>query len=393
MCGRLSLGVRKIATVETVAVALLVVGCGHDWNGLDDRATEFPSDASTDTSLEATTDAADGVTSDVIDEPTPNPDGGDTGTPEAGLEICDDGVDNDLDGKVDCADSECLQQGFACVPDVPAGWTGYFHMTLFDYDASLPDISCHDGSSASRYFSGPADAALCSACTCGPLTGAACEEASIFCTDLNSSCSGSLTSQGSWSSGSCRDISSDQMMSCELVQKDVLSNEGSCDPSPVDFSNKDAWASTAGVCAVSNSGAGCGTGEVCVALAPMAPSVEPTVCLAKVGDNACAPAWSDRHVLHESADDSRNCSPCSCAADPTTVSCSAPSYKIFDNSFCTGISNQVVGCTDVSALTSDGSSSLKRLSPSALLQGSCAASGGSPTGSVTPSGATTLCCL
>src|SRR5262249_44339774 len=37
-------------------------------------------------------------------------------------ENCTNGVDDDCDGLVDCADPACGQQGYACVPPVPAGW-------------------------------------------------------------------------------------------------------------------------------------------------------------------------------------------------------------------------------------------------------------------------------
>src|SRR5688572_7668808 len=54
------------------------------------------------------------------------------GTPTTGVqggeaadgEACDNGVDDDLDGAIDCADTECSVAGFACVPAAPAGYQG-----------------------------------------------------------------------------------------------------------------------------------------------------------------------------------------------------------------------------------------------------------------------------
>src|SRR5688572_8433342 len=39
-----------------------------------------------------------------------------------GIEVCDDGIDNDCDGDIDCADDTC-SAGYACIDPAPAGWT------------------------------------------------------------------------------------------------------------------------------------------------------------------------------------------------------------------------------------------------------------------------------
>jgi len=41
----------------------------------------------------------------------------------AATEICTDGIDNDCNGQIDCADPACGALGFACVPAIPSGWT------------------------------------------------------------------------------------------------------------------------------------------------------------------------------------------------------------------------------------------------------------------------------
>ncbi|MBK7586063.1 MAG: hypothetical protein IPI67_38495 [Myxococcales bacterium] len=50
--------------------------------------------------------------------------GGSTGGTGGGNvgEICGNGIDDDGDQKIDCADTECATS--KCVPNVPIGWTG-----------------------------------------------------------------------------------------------------------------------------------------------------------------------------------------------------------------------------------------------------------------------------
>src|SRR6185436_995373 len=47
--------------------------------------------------------------------------GPDAGPPPA--EDCENGVDDDGDGLVDCADPDCAKLGYQCVAAVPSGWT------------------------------------------------------------------------------------------------------------------------------------------------------------------------------------------------------------------------------------------------------------------------------
>src|SRR5690349_18294984 len=39
-----------------------------------------------------------------------------------GVEDCDDGLDNDCNGKTDCADTACTAL-YQCIPTPPVGWT------------------------------------------------------------------------------------------------------------------------------------------------------------------------------------------------------------------------------------------------------------------------------
>src|SRR5690606_13162223 len=52
-------------------------------------------------------------------------------------ENCMNGVDDDSDGNIDCADPKCTDH--ACVPEVPADWTGYY--ALYD-GAPAGDPGC-----------------------------------------------------------------------------------------------------------------------------------------------------------------------------------------------------------------------------------------------------------
>jgi hypothetical protein len=86
-------------------------------------------------------------------------------------ENCFDGIDNNGNGLIDCADPSCA--GIAmCAAAVPAGWMG--HAALYD-GATMPTFGCAAPYSERHvFFAGVADTRNCSACDCGPPSGGMC---------------------------------------------------------------------------------------------------------------------------------------------------------------------------------------------------------------------------
>ncbi|HSN97851.1 MAG TPA: hypothetical protein VLS89_06115, partial [Candidatus Nanopelagicales bacterium] len=125
-------------------------------------------------------------------------------------ENCTNGVDDDGDGAADCADVKCTE--YACVSEVPAGWTGYF--ALYDGDpAGDPGCPGSFPSSTTPPYVGTngisAPAATC-ACSCGnpswtagcaPLDSIVIATGDAACGD-NTYCSGQAQIPAGWN-GTC----------------------------------------------------------------------------------------------------------------------------------------------------------------------------------------------
>jgi hypothetical protein len=88
---------------------------------------------------------------------------------------CFDGLDNNGDLRVDCADPTCAAVT-VCVAPIPTDWNGYaaiFDDATISTDCPAPYATrMHEGFSA---YDAPA--ITCSACTCGAPSGGACEPA------------------------------------------------------------------------------------------------------------------------------------------------------------------------------------------------------------------------
>ena len=110
----------------------------------------------------------------------------------------------------------------------------------------------------------------------------------------------------------------------------------------------------------------------------------------------CPAGWTKTIVIYEHVTDTRACTACSCGDGAT---CGDSHYTFYDTATCTSAAangaidvgaNGSTACTDVTADIDQQSWSAKATLP--LVHGNCPASGGQPTGTVTPSGPSTYCC-
>jgi hypothetical protein len=132
----------------------------------------------------------------------------------------------------------------------------------------------------------------------------------------------------------------------------------------------------------------CKSGSVC-APAPAAP-YGAQLCIVQAGDVGCPSGpYTNRNTLYAGVDDTRGCSSCTCGT-PTGGSCVASfsAYPSSDGS-CSGqpdIYDAPVKCAGVN----DPADLRLTITTSSA---SCTPSPVSPTGSVSPMGPTTVCCL
>lgn len=110
------------------------------------------------------------------------------------------------------------------------------------------------------------------------------------------------------------------------------------------------------------------------------------------GDAVCpAAGYTVKHVLYSGVDDTRDCSACSCgkvsgASCSTTLTTYAPG-----SSNCNGVASTLMApimCSN--GIAAQQTEMMLQMSPTG---GSCTPAGGQPTGSATPAGPKTFCCL
>ena len=295
---------------------------------------------------------------------------GSTGS-AAGFEDCTNGIDDNGDGLIDCADPYCATVGYACVGAAPAGWIGplAFHEGP---DGALPACALPYPQAAFQGGSAPQGApATCEPCTCAP-PAAACSGVNLklFGSWSCSSTMGNVT----LSPGACSPLG---QSAASVKAGPSVPTAGACSPGggaakapPL------TWSSVALACGGAALGGGCANRDVC---APSAPApFSATRCIAQAGDRSCPAAYPLKHALVEAAEQ-RGCSACAC----DVVACAA-NTQLFDDTACQSL---------VGAPISTGTCAQATSAAAALVTvaASCPASGGAPAGAIQAS-PWTLCC-
>ncbi len=293
-------------------------GVGPSDGGADGDATVSPGDASGDASADASGDVR-----------------AETAPPEAGpdgcgsVEICTDGIDNDCNGLVDCADPAC-SPGFACVPIWPSGFTA--PVALFDGFADggpapvpPPCVSPYFIDSMDEYDTpvlGPISCSCscdigCSAPTVAAYTGSACTGPAGQATPVPAGTGGTA--------GPCTQIASEGGIdSCGVVS---AGGNPSCRPHQNyslpqwDPAARAAWAGAGRACTpdtvhkyFAGDAGGCPAGNYC-AEAPASTFGGGHVCLLSAGQVTCPSAYPNAHTYYNSGADNAHCTgDCTCSA-------------------------------------------------------------------------------
>lgn len=353
-----------------------VTACGSDGAQCDDCSDDNPCTANT---------CGGGCVSKPLDGACP---GGvcQNGVCTALAEDCTNGVDDNADGKIDCADPICTGATFGCEP-TQSGWTG----PVAAYVGSSPP-SC-GGVFTELVFSGKtnlsADDATCSACTCPPSGSCGNADVSFVANAAGDPCVASACEQNVLtvpSSGACTAaVSCTTSAAVEAVFDATLgAGNAACAPSQQSPTIPPAAWDDVVVCAQPALGAGCGANEGCVAVPP--PPLSPKLCLVHADVMDCpAGPYSQKTVAYGSTADDRGCTACSCGS-PT---CSG-TLTVYDNIGCNTnfdtVALPLAACTNMGQKYSDFSASL-------AVSHACVPSMATPTGSFSGSAATTICCV
>ncbi|HEX4456859.1 MAG TPA: hypothetical protein VIA18_02765 [Polyangia bacterium] len=282
---------------------------------------------------------------------------------------CFDGIDNDCDGLVDCADSDCTNA--QCVPPITTPFSIGIAVDVVSFCPTLYN-------SRSLLYSG--------------LSGGSCSTAGCSCTGVESCSVETESYQGS----ACGGESDDNSASSTCRNFDVTGatkgvsvaaiagNGGSCSPSGSSSAPAATWTTKDTFCATAYRGGGCTGGMICV---PKQQSE--TTCEVADGTVACDPGYTATGGPWFTGDnDGRSCA-CACgAASGGSCGTSVAFYA-------------ASGCSGTAALTLAASTqncsppgtpyeSLKIVGGTAP---SCGAATANVTGTLAGTGPQTYCCL
>ena len=310
------------------------------------------------------------------------------GTGGTGVESnCSNGIDDDGDGDVDCADSDCSGLGYTCVRPLD-GWDGPF---LLRESADNPSPCAAPW--GSLYLQGGMNASApsggsCPSCSCEPAVSAACG-IDVLLYD-QPGCTGNTQPDTFMATGTCINVGM-QSFGPESVKatSDFYVASGSCTPTTTGNESfpPASWTTNAIACETSTVGGGCSPDQTC-----LPPWTEGDLCVAKAGNHTCPQTYPTRVVVEEAIVDTRGCTACTCGSPSGScagceVSVEAPSGG------CQGDGEVVSSsaCVAVPVHETYGTFSLESWAP-ASMNATCEPTGGAETGSVAGADPVTFCC-
>jgi hypothetical protein len=257
-------------------------------------------------------------------------DGGDGGVACGPIEVCGDGLDNDCNGLVDCADPKCTAEGFTCSSAPPPGWTP----VAYAANARPP---CPPGfGNPQAVVRGLDLGGNACACTCGAPSENGCLSGTLsLAVDSDNLCNDPAL-QIVVTAGQCGSLPDQQA----IIGKPVCNGATDCP-----YAHATALPSKSVTCSVTLTrppvtfaehgqvctplDGGCSTGGACIGPAAGAS------CLMMPGEAICPSGFEQRVVFAEGSDsDGRSCSPdCTCTSSP---SCSNPKLSVYSKPNCGG---------------------------------------------------------
>jgi hypothetical protein len=302
------------------------------------------------------------------------------------VEICNDGIDNDCNGLIDCADPQCANSGWSCTA-LPTGngWTiGAFNQT------QRPSCPTNFATTATQVLTDVSGGADTCGCTCGNTRRSECQGTWWWKNSSTSTCN-AATAGLTLTEGSCLNNAGDNLTQADYwtgKAVNVKTVVGACTgsqttttPAVTDYQGE--------TCALPRAGGGCAAGEVC---APVPPSGF-KLCSTYTSVTSC-PTGLTPFELYTSYTDNRSCSSCSCGAT-TNLSCTMDGARFYTGSNCSGSSCEIsTGCAGCNLGNGTGdTNSMQGVWTTNGKEASCTVTSQSTaSGAVTPTGGTTTCC-
>lgn len=281
---------------------------------------------------------------------------------------------------------------FTCVPAVPTGWAGPVEL----YAGSSPAPACT--ADFDSFYDGNAQLnAPAASCTCScnaPTTQCTAPALSFFATGVCSGVPSCYTT--TLQNGVCTTINDSASCPTTLGTPHMTAPasaivSASCMADPGKQITMATWGTYAQACfsATTVAQVDCQAGSVC-APKPSAPYGQ-TLCISQAGDFSCpAQGYTSKQLFYGGVDDSRDCSACTCGG-LSGASCAASfvAFLTSDGSCGGGTGDSYAAPFTCNPVTQPADFRLT-LTPQ---NGSCGANPVTSTGTATPTGPTTFCCL
>ncbi|MBI4701238.1 MAG: hypothetical protein HY744_08785, partial [Deltaproteobacteria bacterium] len=315
-------------------------------------------------------------------------------------EICVNFLDDDLDGLPDCTDPACKAE-FLCAPPPEVGWQGPVALWQGPGDAPAPSCAQSGGYEQAK-AGGKAGLSVppvaCADCACGPPKGVACQVTTtgFFATGDCSGPKASLTVPVNV----CQGFVTTGMDPASARWESAPAAGGACLPQQLGSHQIPplVWSGKASTCGEPlPTGGGCGPG-VCVPR-PHAP-FGAGLCIYHDGNQSCPSGpYAQKLVYYAGADDSRQCSGCTCL-DPTGTSCQGTT-ALYTDTGCTVdqvVLSQVGQCAPLPPDPTPPPPPYKSLRSMIYVgasagTGSCAPVPSQASGGAVESGPITFCCF
>jgi hypothetical protein len=279
-------------------------------------------------------------------------------------EDCFNGLDDDCDGKTDCADVDCPGHA-VCV-----GSTGFTPGVVVAADASCPSgFAADDAVLLEAPFQ-----VSCGGCTCAPGK-TFCQTPAITIYATAAACEANQPVDRIPLTSVCTAVSGNLMVGGYRFDSD---SNAACNISGAATANAPVWSGRLHFCQARQTGKGCVDGQVC------APVAGNGVCLKAAGDVAC-PAGLHKRTVYTGFEDTRRCT-CSCR--PSGGYCGLTLNTGYDDPTCGGAG---LGAGAASCEAAAGKLYAK-VSGMSVPPTGCEIDYFND-GRLTPSGASTLCCL
>jgi hypothetical protein len=308
-------------------------------------------------------------------------------------EDCMNGIDDDGNGKVDCADPACVNAGYTCVPQLPSSFAGPGEV----YDGPGPSPPCDPlyptdypaGAPGQPVYATPQCAMSCGDCKCGDPAAGSCGDPQFWSTtDVGLGCTGGKA--GPVRPSQCVDLLAKPT---RYFTRAGAAGGGSCTPTGGTPNRQAPIWNTGHLCQTNaKGGLGCDPGYVCWPK-PQPPFL-PQACIFASGDQSCpSTGYTVKRSYYDSNDygDTRDCTTSTCICTPH-VSCGAQELDLYSKPTCGGIAAPIAVPSPCQTFPA-GVASLSFTASTPTVSDCTLTGKATAIGACTPKGnATTACC-